>query len=307
MRTNCKAPLIRLHQQIVVLVVIFSVSLMSVCSADNKTADEWNDEGVQLFEEEDYIQALNLFDQAIALDPTHELAWYNKGLTLKILEKYDESLESFEKSLSKNPLSADAWYFKGTVLEMMNRIDEADIAYETSDRLYEMDTPPLSESQEEISISEEEVSSSETYEKESELKIEDREFDRLYLENNPRISENLHQVTAWLKDQNWGEADIAAGNTEKFVTEYIGTLKALHLSLKYEQIRDSYIFFLRQVSIANRGISDIASLYPVYFNHGNINYYHKPDTIDYKNRLQSVITTLGTAQSELKRFEKLYY
>ena len=126
----------------------------------------------------------------------------------------------------------------------------------------------------------------------------------MYLENDPHIAENLHQITTWLQDGNWDEADTGAGRTANFITEYIAEMKSLRLSPRYDSARDTYVFFLKQVAKANREISDLASLYPMYFSGGDD--YSKDDNADYMNRLQRTITILDTARAELKRFNEKY-
>lgn len=141
----------------------------------------------------------------------------------------------------------------------------------------------------------------------SSSEYQDTEFDQMYQANYQKINESLHQITTWLKDKNWKEADQKSQKTSGYLTDYVNQLKALSLSDSYSDKRDTYVFALQQLSLANKGISEIASLYPVYFGPEDANINSNADYDDFLNRLQSIIQTLSTAQDELDRFSKKYY
>lgn len=136
---------------------------------------------------------------------------------------------------------------------------------------------------------------------------QDQEFDKLYQDNIKQIDASLHQITVWVNDKNWKEADLKSLETSRFLTDYMNQLKALTLSDLYTEKRDAYVFALKQLSLANNGVSEITSLYPVYFDSLNVNYQNDADYEDFENRLKSVTQTMSTAQNELDQFAKKYY
>jgi len=50
-----------------------------------------------------YLQQVQAFEKAIALDPTNADAWFNKGYALAGLKRYDEAIAAFDKVKELNP------------------------------------------------------------------------------------------------------------------------------------------------------------------------------------------------------------
>lgn len=285
--------------------IITSFCVMTV--SGSLTADQLNDQGVAFYEQELYEEALESFEQSLSLDSEHEPAWYNRGLALLALERYDDALDAFNRTLEINASDADTWHNIGVTLERMGHADQALEAYATSESLGHIpEQGDLTQPDEEPDDTGAVSGSHGEFESSTQNELQDREFDRLYTEHTPRISESLHQITSWISDKRWNEAYVSARDTAIYISEYADTLNNLQLSREYQDIRDTYVFFLKQLVIANNEISDIASLYPLYFGAGSPNFYSRDDNADYLNRLNSVIQTLGTAQKELERFSRLY-
>lgn len=293
---------IRKRTNIITFAVFFVFLVPGLCSAAGFTADQWNDKGVDLYHNESYEEALDAYEKAIELDPEHELAWYNKGLVLFSLEQYNDAVIAYKHALNINPSSVDSWYNLGLTLGKTGNLSESEEAFARSLQ--------LEEEQSKKSGLEEPGNngpSDKETDNEDSADTDDAEFDRLYQKSERKITDNLHQIVTWLNDGRWGEVDKQALKTSKFIVDYLNELKALQLSDSYEDKRDSYVFFLEQVAGATSEISEVASLYPVYFNHGNVNYYNKGDEEDYLKRLESAITALGSAQDELDRFNEKYF
>jgi tetratricopeptide (TPR) repeat protein len=79
---------------------------------------------------EDLEGALNLFEEAIVIDPEFAYPWYGKGCALGAQKRYDEALAAFEKASTLDPEYAYPWNGKGNVLREQKRYDEALAAYE---------------------------------------------------------------------------------------------------------------------------------------------------------------------------------
>lgn len=289
------------------LCAVLILSFCVISASGSLTADQLNDQGVALYNQELYEEALVVFEKSLALNSEHEPAWYNRGLTLLALERYDDALDAFNRTLEINASDADTWYNIGVTLERMGHSDQALEAYTKSESLgYVPEQANPNQPDAEPDIIGADISSNDKDEIPAENELQDRVFDQLYSEHTSRIDESLHQITSWISDKRWNEADVSARNTALYISEYADTLNTLQLSSEYQDIRDTYVFFLHQLVIANNEISDIASLYPLYFGAGSPNFYSRDDNADYLNRLNSVIQTLGTAQKELERFSRLY-
>ncbi|MFC1523367.1 tetratricopeptide repeat protein [Thermodesulfobacteriota bacterium] len=66
-----------------------------------EAGDQWQQlyrQGEQLTDEGNYQEALELFDQALALDDRHAELWYRKGRVLFLLERYAEAREAFSRA-----------------------------------------------------------------------------------------------------------------------------------------------------------------------------------------------------------------
>lgn len=96
----------------------------------------WESIGESQFLLQNYEEALEAFNTAIELDPLMEFAWLNKGVTLIFLNRNEESLEAFDNAIDVNSQDAYAWYFKGVSLQNLGRIDESEEALQQA---YELD------------------------------------------------------------------------------------------------------------------------------------------------------------------------
>ncbi|MFB3765082.1 MAG: tetratricopeptide repeat protein [Methanotrichaceae archaeon] len=93
------------------------------------TKEEWNGEGMDLFDSEKYAEAIKAYDMALAADPNYVNAWLNKGTAFFKLGKYHEAIEAFNQVIKMDPQHADAWHREGVVLKKMGRKVEADDAF----------------------------------------------------------------------------------------------------------------------------------------------------------------------------------
>jgi tetratricopeptide (TPR) repeat protein len=55
----------------------------------------WNNEGVALYKQGNYTDAIKCYDKAIEIDPKYVLAWSNKGNALKALHRDSEAKKAF--------------------------------------------------------------------------------------------------------------------------------------------------------------------------------------------------------------------
>ncbi len=67
------------------------------------TSDELIQSGKKNLDNENYVDALSFFDQALALEPNNPDFLNLKGVALRSLGRYDEASECYNKSLELDP------------------------------------------------------------------------------------------------------------------------------------------------------------------------------------------------------------
>ena len=103
-----------------------------------KTAEEWVNEGIALYDLKRYEDALAAYDQAIRLNPNDVLAYFayvNRGGAFYNLKRYEGALTAYNQAIRLDPNDADAYYNKGNSLFGLGRYEDALVAYEQAIRL----------------------------------------------------------------------------------------------------------------------------------------------------------------------------
>lgn len=77
------------------------------------------------FESGQYVDAFQLYDRAIAVNPMCADCYNDRGLALFYLGDATSALESFDKAVALNPTYVHAWLSKGFVLVSVGRYEEA--------------------------------------------------------------------------------------------------------------------------------------------------------------------------------------
>jgi predicted O-linked N-acetylglucosamine transferase (SPINDLY family) len=88
-----------------------------------------NNRGNALRDLKRYEEALASFDRALAANPAYARAHNNRGNVLRDLGRLDEALKSFDGALSLNPDYAEALVNRGNVLRDLKRHDDACASY----------------------------------------------------------------------------------------------------------------------------------------------------------------------------------
>ncbi len=79
--------------------------------------------------------AVELFDQALRIDPNHAGVLVNRGVALRDLQRFDEALESYDRALRIRPDDADALNNRGVTLRDLNRHAQALESYDRALRI----------------------------------------------------------------------------------------------------------------------------------------------------------------------------
>lgn len=84
-----------------VLMAIFSTVAMAQNDDKRQAAYDLVSEGVKLYDDGKYEEALKKFNAALKLDDTYASTYYEKALTLRAMDKNKEAKKTLEKSLQK--------------------------------------------------------------------------------------------------------------------------------------------------------------------------------------------------------------
>ncbi|MCA9913520.1 MAG: tetratricopeptide repeat protein, partial [Anaerolineae bacterium] len=98
-------------------------------------ARELVNKGYSLTELGRYQDALDVYDEAIAMQSDYAWAWGRKGRTLRLLERHDEALACYDKALELQPNDAWSWNGKGIILDRVGRLEEALTHFEQATKL----------------------------------------------------------------------------------------------------------------------------------------------------------------------------
>ena len=113
--------------RLIYAVLICLLALMTSAQCQ-QTAEDWFYQGLDLQEQNKYIEAIKAYDEAIRINPNLATAWSNKGVAFYGQGKYDEAIKAFDEAVRIDPNLATAWNTKGIVLQQLGRTNEADAA-----------------------------------------------------------------------------------------------------------------------------------------------------------------------------------
>jgi len=101
--------------------ILSLIALAALCmpAVGQKTATDWFETGNALYKQDKHDEAVQAYDNAIALNPQYEEAWTQKGVALFGSESAnaDDSVRCFDNAIMINPNYAEAWYQKGWWLD----------------------------------------------------------------------------------------------------------------------------------------------------------------------------------------------
>ena len=86
------------------ILILFTIVIIFIgCGKKMTEADKFNQKGIDNYFRENYRLALDMFNQAISLDPSDAKKYNNRGLVNFCLGDYDNSLKDYNKALELQP------------------------------------------------------------------------------------------------------------------------------------------------------------------------------------------------------------
>ncbi|NJR58953.1 MAG: tetratricopeptide repeat protein [Cyanobacteria bacterium CRU_2_1] len=95
-----------------------------------RKAELYREQGLLFDAAQDYSNAIESYDQALAIKPDDHEAWNKRGIVLARLERYEAAIDSFDKALEFKPDYHYAWYSRGLALRKLGRYEEAIDSYD---------------------------------------------------------------------------------------------------------------------------------------------------------------------------------
>ncbi len=125
-------------RQLTILLLSMLFVVLITPTLGQQTANDWLNEGQRLADQGRYTEALQAYDNGIALSPQWTDLYYHKGTAYSKLGMIDEAVEAFDKVNELNPKDGVvAYYWIGRTLSGAGRYDEAIQAYENSIRSFD--------------------------------------------------------------------------------------------------------------------------------------------------------------------------
>jgi FkbM family methyltransferase len=96
------------------------------------TIDETLSEGWKIHQAGQLRQAERMYEQAVAMQPTHASAWCYLGMALHDQERYDEAVAAYQRAIALRPNFPIALNNLGNTYRMQRRLEEAVKAFDAS-------------------------------------------------------------------------------------------------------------------------------------------------------------------------------
>lgn len=120
-------------RQLTILLLSMLFFMLITPVPGQETAPDWLNEGQRLVDQGRYTEALQAYDNGIALSPQWTDLYYHKGTAFTKLGMVDKAVEAFDMVNQINPKDGVvAYYWIGRTLSGAGRYEEAIQAYEKS-------------------------------------------------------------------------------------------------------------------------------------------------------------------------------
>ena len=104
-------------------------------SVEPNSAETYLERGLNLSEQNEFVDAIAEYSQAIAIEPNNALAYYNRGLAFYQLRNHEAALADFDKTIELKPDVAVAYKRRGLILMYLADYDGAIADFEQAAKL----------------------------------------------------------------------------------------------------------------------------------------------------------------------------
>lgn len=107
------------------------------------SSDDYYEEGMLLYNKEDYIKAIKYFNRALRLNPENVKAWNSKAYTLYYISAFKRAVKCYNRIIELFPDTPDAikaWRRKAYIFFLEGKYEEAVISYNKVLEVFPNDT-----------------------------------------------------------------------------------------------------------------------------------------------------------------------
>ena len=109
-----------------------------------QSAEEYLEQGINLSEQNEFVDAIVAYTKAIELDPDNAIVYYNRGLALYYLRKHEAALADFDKTIELQPDAVPPYKNRALILLYLEDYDSAITDFETATQLAPNDSEAYS-------------------------------------------------------------------------------------------------------------------------------------------------------------------
>ncbi len=103
------------HLSKVLVLSLTMVFCFTIASAQNKTAAEFIENGIDKFEEKEYMEAIVSFNEAIKLDSKASQAYYMRGNIKQKFADVHGAMKDYNKAIESKPDFSEAYFERGNI------------------------------------------------------------------------------------------------------------------------------------------------------------------------------------------------
>jgi tetratricopeptide (TPR) repeat protein len=96
------------------------------------SAEEWYQQGLAYYENQDLTRAIEAFDKCIGLDSLYVSAWHDRGICHFSLDRFEAAKSDFFNAIALDTGYAEAWFNLGLVYDRQQQPDSTLWAFEQS-------------------------------------------------------------------------------------------------------------------------------------------------------------------------------
>jgi tetratricopeptide (TPR) repeat protein len=117
---------------IIIAALFFQIVLPVSADTQTETAISLVQRGDDLMLQKKYYEALDVYQESVAMDPYSSIAWNKLGIAHMMTGRYEDAVEAFQQATTIDPYYSDAWNNMGDSLAVLGRSQDAIDAYDHS-------------------------------------------------------------------------------------------------------------------------------------------------------------------------------